>query len=250
MQKKTACGINKSRMSASKGESAVIRTVFLDLDNTLLDFDRSEATALGKTLRERGIHPSEEMLRRYHVINMACWKKLETGELTREQVMAVRFERLLAEYHAAGSGREVSERYEALLAKEHHLMPGARELLETLAPRYDLYAASNGSAAVQYQRLYDAGVTGYFRDIFISEEVGFDKPDPRFFQRCFDTIPGFSRERAILVGDSLTSDIRGGRAARIRTCWYAPGQMEREPQPRPDFIITELGQLPELLAGL
>ena len=226
----------------------MIRTVFLDLDNTLLDFTRSEANALSQTLRERGITPTREMLERYHVINMECWQQLETGALTRDQVMAVRFDRLLAEYHTAGSGQAISERYEILLAGEHSLLPGARELLEALAPRYDLYVASNGTAAVQHRRLQDAGLTGYFRGIFISEEVGFNKPDPRFFQRCFDTIPGFSRETAIMVGDSLTSDIQGGRAAGIRTCWYAPQQTEKEPQPRPDFVITDLGQLPDLLA--
>lgn len=228
----------------------MIQSVFLDLDNTLLDFTRSEANALGQTLRERGISPTEEMLRRYHAINMTCWERLETGELTRDQVMAVRFDQLLTEYHYTGSGQEISERYEVLLAGEHALLPGARELLETLAPRYHLYAASNGSAAVQYQRLQDAKLMGYFQGIFISEEVGFDKPDPRFFQQCFDAIPGFSRETAIMVGDSLTSDIQGGRGAGIRTCWYAPQQPEKEPQPQPDFVITDLAQLPDLLAGL
>ena len=228
----------------------MIQSVFLDLDNTLRDFTRSEANALGQTLRERGISPTEEMLRRYHVINMECWERLKTGELTRDQVMAVRFDQLLAEYHYTGSGQEISQRYETLLAGEHALLPGARALLETLAPRYHLYAASNGSAAVQYQRLRDAELMGYFHGIFISEEVGFDKPDPRFFQQCFDTIPGFSRETAIMVGDSLTSDIQGGRGAGIRTCWYTPQQPEKEPQPQPDFVITNLAQLPDLLAGL
>ena len=141
-------------------------------------------------------------------------------------------------------------RYEGYLAEGHWFIPGAEALLEQLAPRYDLYLASNGTAEVQYRRLKSAGIVSRFRGIFISQELGADKPSPAFFEKCFAAIPGFSREAAVMVGDSLTSDIRGGRGAGIRTCWFNPHGRPARQDIVPDYEITALNQLPPLLKTL
>ena len=228
----------------------MIKTIFFDLDDTLLDFTAGEACALSKALRQFGIRPTPSILERYHVINLSQWELLEEGKLTRDQVLTRRFDILFAELGVRLSSSQVCGLYERLLAEEHVLMPGARELLETLAPRYDLYLASNGAAAVQYRRLDGGDLSRYFRGIFISEEVGFDKPDRRFFDACFAAVPGFDPMTALMVGDSLTSDIRGGGNAGIRTCWFDP--MGKPPRPgiKPDCRITALSQLPALLKRL
>ena len=140
--------------------------------------------------------------------------------------------------------------YERNLAFGHWFIPGAEELLETLASRYDLYLATNGTAAVQHARLDSAGIRRYFKGVFISEEVGADKPSPEYFHRCMDAIPGFDPAAAIMVGDSLTSDIRGGQNAGIRTCWVNPKGKSARPDIRPDCTIRALSELPALLEAL
>ena len=224
--------------------------VLLDLDDTILDFHKAEATALSKTLRELGLEPKEEILRRYSAINRRQWELLEEGAQTREQTLTRRFEILFAEYGLDISGPLARDRYEDNLAVGHWFMPGAEELLAALYGRYELYIVSNGTPKVQAGRIASAGIAPYFEAIFVSEELGAVKPSAEFFARSVGKIPGFDPGRALLVGDSLTSDIRGARNAGIRSCWY---NFRGDP-PRPDipadFEIRELGELPPLLAEL
>jgi len=233
-----------------EGRNAMLKTIFLDLDDTILDFHQAEKLALSRTLRQFGVEPAPEVLDRYHVLNRQQWELLEEGKLTRSQVLTRRFDLLFAELGLNCSSREVCDVYEVFLSQGHFFMPGALELLQTLAPRYDLYLASNGAAMVQRGRLDSAGIRPYFKDFFISEEMEADKPSPAYFQAAFDAIPGFSRETALMVGDSLTSDIRGGRDAGLRTCWYNPGGLPPRPDIVPDYTIHNLAQLPALLETL
>ena len=196
----------------------MIEHIFLDLDDTLLDFTQAEAIALTKALTEMNAPAHQAVLDRYHVINQRQWELLEEGVLTRAEVLVSRFEILFRELGVVRDPAETCARYEGHLAEGHIFLPGAPELLETLAPRYQLHLASNGAAFVQRQRLESAGILPYFQNIFISEEMGADKPKPEFFHLCFAAIPDFDPEKALMVGDSLTSDIRGGRNAGIRTC--------------------------------
>ena len=227
-----------------------MKTIFFDLDNTLLDFDRGEANAIAKALGAFGLEPTPAVLERYHAINRSQWELLEKGVLTKEQVLVRRFDLLFHELGAACDSRAVCDLYESMLAEEHTLLPGAMELLTKLSPRYGLYLATNGTSAVQRRRLADAGISPYFRQVFISEEVGFYKPHPRFFAACFAAIPGFDATDALMVGDSLTSDIRGGRDAGLRTCWFVPHGHPAQGAILPDHTITALSQLPSLLETL
>ena len=225
-------------------------SVFLDVDDTLLDFHKAEAIALSKTLTAMGIEPKPETLRRYSEINASQWELLEEGIITRDVVLTRRFEILFEELGVARSGAETRDLYEHNLAIGHYFMPGAPELLEALYGVYDLYIVSNGTAVVQEGRIKSAGIAKYFEEIFISEEVGYDKPSREFFERCFACIPGFDPEKAIIVGDSLTSDIRGGINAGIKTCWFNPKNKAPRSDIRPDYEISELMELPGLLKEL
>ena len=222
-------------------------TVLLDVDDTLLDFHKAEAIALAKTLRAMGIDPKPETLSRYSEINARQWELLEEGVVTRDVVLTRRFELLFEELGVVRSGAEARDMYEGNLAIGHYFMPGAEELLEALYGKYDLYIVSNGTAIVQEGRIGSAGIAKYFEEIFISEKVGFDKPSRAFFDRCFARIPGFDPARAIIVGDSLTSDIRGGLNAGIRTCWFNPKGKASRADIVPDYEIHTLDQLPGLL---
>ena len=224
--------------------------IFFDLDNTLLDFDRGEAHALSRAFRQFGIDPTPAVLARYHDINLRQWELLEEGKLTKDQVLTRRFDLLFAELGVGCDSQEVCDLYESFLAEEHDFIPGALELLEALSPRYSLHLATNGASTVQRRRLADAGILTYFQNIFISEEVGFHKPSPAFFLACFAAIPGFDHTSALMVGDSLTSDIRGGRNAGLRTCWFDHLGRPYRPDILPDYTVAALDQLPALLDTL
>ena len=224
--------------------------IFFDLDNTLLDFDRGEAHALSRAFRQFGIDPTPAVLARYHDINLRQWELLEEGKLTKDQVLTRRFDLLFAELGVSCDSQAVCDLYESFLAEEHDFIPGALELLEALSPRYSLHLATNGASTVQRRRLADAGILTYFQNIFISEEVGFHKPSPAFFLACFAAIPGFDHTSALMVGDSLTSDIRGGRNAGLRTCWFDHLGRPYRPDILPDYTVAALDQLPALLDTL
>ncbi len=224
--------------------------VFIDLDNTILDFDWAERRALTAAFLEAGIEPEPEVLDRYNAINRLQWELLENGVLTREQVLVRRFEILFAERGIHASAEQVGERYETLLADGFRFLPWAEELLEALHGRYRMYLASNGSASVQAARIASSGIGRFFDGIFISEELGADKPSREYFDRCIARIRGYDPSRALMVGDSLTSDIRGGINAGIRTCWYNPSGRALDRLIRPDFEIRSLTELPPLLERL
>lgn len=166
--------------------------VFLDLDDTILDFHQAEAIAVAKAFRGVGVEPKPALIARYSQVNKRHWQMLERGELTREQVLVQRFACLFAETGLKADPVACKTLYEDYLSMGHYFIPGAVELLEYLAPKYRLYLASNGTARVQAARLDSSGIRRYFSDIFISQEMGGGQaqrrlfpavlcPDPRFF---------------------------------------------------------------------
>lgn len=226
----------------------MIEFLFLDLDDTILDFQKAERLALAKTLESFGLPPTDTVLARYHEINREHWERLERKELTRQQVLVGRFAVLFAEMGLSAQAEQVARAYEENLSQGHYFLPGAEEALKSLSKKYKLYLASNGTARVQAGRLKSAGIIPYFQEIFVSEEMGYNKPDPAYFDACFARIPGFRKERAMMVGDSLTSDILGGIQAGIATCWVNPHH--KTGSIRPDYEIESIVQLEALLKNL
>ncbi len=225
----------------------MVEFLFLDLDDTILDFHKAERIALTKTLCAFGLEPRESVLTRYSQINRAHWEKLERKELTREQVVVGRFGALFAEYGMEADPHAVAGCYEDNLSVGHYFLPGAREALEVLSRQYRLYLASNGTAKVQAGRLKSADISHYFEKIFISQEIGANKPDKLYFDRCAAQIPGYDPKRAMIVGDSLTSDIQGGINAGIKTVWVNPAHAVHPPHITPHYEIEALSQLEALL---
>lgn len=225
----------------------MIKTILFDLDDTILDFHKAEGIALRKALEQMRLEPTDEVIARYSEINRLHWERLERGELTREQVLTQRFEMLFSEFGMECSGEEMQKVYEKLLAVGHYFMPGAEELLETLYGTYHLYLVTNGTASVQDGRIASAGIARYFKEIFISQRIGFDKPQTAYFEYCFERIPDFSREETIIIGDSLTSDMLGGNNAGIHTCWYNPKKNARRADIPVEFEIAALDEVEGVL---
>ena len=224
--------------------------LFLDLDDTILDFQKAEHVALSKTLREFGLEPTERVLKRYNLINKAHWEALERKELTREQVLVGRFQVLFEEMGITVEPVQVARAYEHNLSIGHWFLPGAEEAVERLSKKYKLYLASNGTAKVQAGRLASANISRFFEEVFVSQEIGANKPSPEYFERCFARIPGLDKSKTIMVGDSLTSDILGGQNAGIATCWVNPHHKQGREDIRVDYEIESLSQLEALLEGL
>ena len=221
--------------------------ILLDLDDTILDFQWAEKQALTGTLTAFGIDPTEETCRRYREINWDYWHALERKEVTREQLKVGRFRQLLQELGKEGDPAAMGDQYLSRLGQGHRFLPGALETLNILVKKYRLFLVSNGNPPVQYPRLESAGITHYFEKLFISMEIGHNKPTVEFFDHCFSQIPGFDKTKAIIVGDSLFSDIRGGINAGIKTCWVNPNHRLIREDIVPEYQIEALPQLLPIL---
>lgn len=227
----------------------MVQNVLFDLDETLLDFKRSESRALSNMLWHIGVEPTEEVVKRYSEINKSRWKMLEQGLLTRQQVKESRYEILFKELGVDFSAADATAYYEDQLSQKGFLFPDTIKLLDTLYGKYRLYIVSNGGSKVQSGRLADCGIGKYFEDIFISEEAGAEKPSVEFFDYCLKRRPEIEKSESVVIGDSLTSDIQGGINAGIRTVWFNPdGQIAENIHP--DYEVHELMDIPKLLARI
>lgn len=228
----------------------MIEFLLLDLDDTILDFHKAERIAIAKTFRDFGVEPTEEVLARYHVINKWHWEQLEQGKLTRAEVLENRFGVLFEELGVQVDKAACARAYEKNLSIGHYFLPGAEEAVDRLSKKYRLFLVSNGTASVQKGRMTSANLYRFFETVFVSQEVGYNKPAKEYFDICFSRIPGFDPKKAIIVGDSLSSDIQGGINAGVLTCWVNPGHAPARPDITPDYEIEALPQLEALLETL
>lgn len=217
-------------------------TVLFDLDHTLLDSDESERLAFEETMRSVGVGEPSDHLATYQEINVGLWKQVEASELSPNEVKWLRFERLLAEVEVDADPIETSETYASALGTHGQLYAGARELLEQLGQRAALGLITNGIGEVQRARIERLQLNTHFSAIAISGELGISKPDPAIFDVILADLGSPTASDAIIVGDSLTSDIAGGLNAGIATCWYnrsggTSGNVN------PTFEVTSLDQI-------
>ena len=223
--------------------------VFLDLDDTILDFKKAEYIAIGRTIADFGIEPTEQVRHRYHEINIWHWHQLELGKMTRAEVLEGRFRMLFSELGVEVDPEKAARDYEKNLGIGHWFLPGAEEAVDALHKKYRLFLASNGTASVQKGRMTSANLYRFFEKVFVSQEIGHNKPSKAYFDACFAQIPGFDPARAVMVGDSLTSDIQGGINAGLTTVWVNPNHAQAK-HIRPDYEIESIAQLEALLATL
>jgi len=196
--------------------------LLFDADGTLLDFLRCEDEALREALVEMGLSPDDRMVAEYSRINDSLWKMLERGEIDKDVLVYRRFELLFELYGIELDAKEMAGKYVNNLSKKGYVLDGARALCESLYGKARMFIVTNGVEFIQRGRYDRCGLDGYFEDIFISDCIGFNKPDVRYFLGVAEKISGFDKKKAIIIGDSLTSDMRGGLNYGIDTCWYNP----------------------------
>jgi 2-haloacid dehalogenase len=224
--------------------------LFLDLDDTILDFHKAERIAIGRVMEHYGVEPTEERRARYHEINKWHWHQLELKAMTRDEVLEGRFAMFFDELGITVDKFAVARLYEEYLSQGHFFLPGAEEAVEALHKKYRLFLASNGTASVQKGRMTSANLYRFFEISFVSQEIGHNKPSKEYFEAAFARIPGFDKRKCLMVGDSLTSDILGGINAGIDTCWVNPTHAPSREDIRPTYQIESLSQLPALLESL
>lgn len=221
--------------------------LLFDADGTLLDFEKAERCALCEALAAHGVAATEEIITTYSAINDAIWKKIETGEFDRANLNAVRFSQLAVRFGFTYDAEQLGHDYFASMATQGYLIDGALELCRTLKARYSLAIITNGTASVQHGRMDGTPLLACMDGFFISQEVGAEKPSPAFFDAVEAAIPGFDRARALVIGDSLSSDIAGGIAAGIDTCWYNPAGKTAPADRTPTYTVKSYDELRALL---
>ncbi len=223
--------------------------LLFDADDTLFDFGRAERDALREAFELRDVTFDAAWLPVYQRVNAAAWRALEAGQVTPARLRTLRFEHLVAELGLALDPEAISTTYRERLAAQAHLVDGARAVVEQLRPRHRLALITNGLAEVQRPRLARSPLATAFEHVLISEELGVAKPDPAFFEIALGRLGNPDPRAVLVVGDSLSSDIAGGRAAGLDTCWFNPAGGPRGGGPVATYEIRALAELLPIAAG-
>lgn len=219
-----------------------MKILLWDVDGTLLDFDIYEKAAFKKACELHKVLFSESLYGRYHQINQELWRQHELGFVEREELIYLRFQRLFEEQNILCSPKRFEDTYQFELGEGCHYMEHAVEILGYLKGKYRMYVVTNGVEETQRKKIHTAHIDEYMEELFISGVIGFQKPRKEFFEACFSRIEGFHREECMIIGDSLTSDMKGGIQAGIHTCWFNPGLKKNEGYP----VDREIHSLLEL----
>jgi len=225
-----------------------IRTILFDADGTLFDFAKSEKTAFEKTLSYFGIEGDISKLTDiYEKCNSEMWEQFEQGRVSAKKLRTERFRLFLQQSKIKGKAAEFSAKYIQKLSNCSYLLPGAKQLLQQLQGKFEIHLITNGLQDVQKSRIHSSEVADYYSQLFISEEIGYPKPDPRIFDYVFKKILHKNKNEVLIVGDNLFSDIKGGNDYGIKTCWYNPQGFPNNSGISPNFEITKLAELKKIL---
>ncbi|WP_125571264.1 YjjG family noncanonical pyrimidine nucleotidase [Lacticaseibacillus songhuajiangensis] len=225
--------------------------LIFDLDNTLLDFSASEADGLTQVFADYGITDDAQTRAIYERVNHGLWAQLERGEITREQLLDVRFASFLkAIARTELPAHAMEKQYRQLLNSGHKREPGAKTLLTNLhAQGFRILAGTNGNSATQHQRLRDSHLAPLFDGVYISEELGHDKPDVKFFDAIFAAEKELTRQNTLMIGDGLNSDIRGGVNYGLKTVWVNLAGSQNNTELHPNYEVDSLDELGKMLVA-
>lgn len=222
-------------------------TLLFDVDNTLLDFDANEKESFKSMILDKGEEYSEELYETYKKMNHRMWEAVERGEITIDDVLYTRFSKLMNMYGKEVDGIEYENTYRFYLNRGIQEMPNVHEVLSELKKKHRLYVITNGIKETQDSRMNRSGLVKYFEERFISESIGANKPSSEFFDYVKNSIDDFNPSNTLIIGDSLTSDIKGGNLAGIDTCWFCKEGTVNSTGIIPTYEIHALDELFEII---
>ena len=230
-------------------EKAMVKAILWDVDGTLLDFSAAEKAAIQRLFQEFGLGEcTDDMAARYSVLNDGYWKRLERGEITKQEVLIGRFREFFSDL---GIDPDLAEafnaRYQHALGDTVVYRDDSLAIVKSLRGRVKQYVVSNGTVVAQTKKLERSGLGQWMDGIFLSEELGAEKPSPIFFEKVLAALPDLDKADMLMVGDSLTSDMKGGLVAGIPTCWYNPKGHPRPADMAMDYEIQDLHQVFEVI---
>lgn len=224
-----------------------IRALLMDIDDTLFDFQTSSRNALSIAFRAFGLPFTPEMWERYRALDVELWQRFERGEITKEALYVERFRVFFAEYGLEADPAAFNAAYFRELGDQCNFMPHCEQALRQLHAQYKIFIVTNGNTEIQTRRIAASGMAQYFDRVFISEQMGCKKPDREFFDKVFAELGEENRACAVMIGDSLSSDMQGGRNAGLPTIFCGP---RARADTRCDQVAETLLDLPPLLAAI
>ncbi len=227
----------------------MIKAAFIDIDNTLLDFNESSKIAIARAFTGNGLEYNEKIFPVFKKVNDALWSDVEKKIIDKPYLHEVRFNRVLERlgsgYAGKAEGKNVEKLYLAALHETAVKIDGAAEICDYLSKKYLLCAASNAYYDQQINRLKKAGLLDYFAHIFVSEKIGVNKPDEGFFKACFNALGKVLPSEAVMIGDSVTADIIGAKKYGMQTVWFLP--VGAENCAYADFKVKTLSEIKNYL---
>lgn len=223
------------------------KIILIDLDNTLIDFNECARHSIIDIFNKFQLPYSDNVFHTFITENVKIWKRLENGEITKAELRENRWNIILGKLGINFDGHIVEDLFEKGVAKGAFAVDGAYELLDYLYPKYDLYIVSNGFRFVQESRLKIGNFQKYFKEIFVSEDIGIPKPATEFFDYCFEKLKNPDKASVILIGDSLSADIKGGYNYGLETIWFNKNNDDIPEDITPTYIVTKLSDIKKIL---
>lgn len=227
----------------------MIKVILWDIDGTLLDFEKAEKQAIRTCFEVFDLGEcTDDMIAKYSVINKGYWERLERKEMTKPQILVERFREFFAtEGIVTDCAENFNKEYQLRLGDTICFCDDGYELVKSLKNRVKQYAVTNGTKVAQVKKLNKSGLIDLFDDVFISEDIGVEKPDVKFFEHVWDEIGQYASDEVIIIGDSLTSDMQGGNNAGILCSWYNPKGLENTNGVKLDYEIQNLQEILKIL---
>ena len=220
--------------------------VFIDIDDTLLDFTKCANDAIKSACNKFGVPYTTTLVDTFHPINLDLWHRLEKKEVTKEKLFDTRFQIVFDKLGIKADGIAFETAFRENFHETAILVDGARDLLEYLRSKYKVYVASNASMHQQTNRMKRAELDGYIDGYFVSEEIGFPKPQKEFFDACFKALPDVKPQDVVMIGDSLSADIKGACEYGLKTIWYNH-RNEPTSDVKSDYIVSRLSEVKNIL---
>ncbi|WP_461240833.1 YjjG family noncanonical pyrimidine nucleotidase [Paucilactobacillus sp. N302-9] len=222
-------------------------TLLFDIDNTLLDTTANESAALSKLAIDLNLTLTPADLNYYHQLNENLWEQFEQQTIDRKYLLDNRFRLFFEHLGMTVDGVAMQQHFSQFFNHESHMITHANELLNQLQATHQLYVISNGTKVKQLGQMSAAHLQPYFNQIFLSEDIGFRKPDERFFDFVFNQLPTVPTSEMLVIGDSLTADIAGANQAQLDSVWFNPTAAENHGDYQPTYEVADLLEINQLI---